>query len=216
MRYLVFILSLVVFSSCYHTAKKSSAGVEKPSVYEEDRHVVETQRFTVVENAVVVSLPVYRAFYLETDRDGIFSRLIGVVVVEAEPEKKDAYVFSFPKVPTVKPSCKKRKAVLDQNRVFLYFDFNSKKLKKKEKLKLNVFLNRVKKKGIKKLRVIGYTDKVGSKEYNDRLAKERAKAVASYIRNKLPGLDLFVDGYGKCCYISEDDAKNRRVEVDSD
>jgi outer membrane protein OmpA-like peptidoglycan-associated protein len=87
----------------------------------------------------------------------------------------------------------------------VFFDFNSYVLKPAEKLKLDG----LDKKSI--IDVIGYTDSVGTKQYNDRLALKRASAVASYL-----GISAPFSGRGKCCYAdTARDAHNRRVEIDS-
>ena len=61
--------------------------------------------------------------------------------------------------------------------------------------------------------VQGYTDAVGSKPYNDRLAMARARAAARFLRAH--GVDVMrVRGRGKCCYVAAPkDARNRRAEI---
>ncbi|RMF24966.1 MAG: hypothetical protein D6760_02235 [Deltaproteobacteria bacterium] len=61
--------------------------------------------------------------------------------------------------------------------------------------------------------VSGYTDAIGSKAYNDRLARARAMAVAAHLRAIGVRVDR-VEGRGKCCYVaSPRDARNRRAEI---
>jgi outer membrane protein OmpA-like peptidoglycan-associated protein len=63
-----------------------------------------------------------------------------------------------------------------------------------------------------KLSVKGYTCEIGSKQYNDKLAVRRAKAVARVLEEE--GIHLSeVSGEGKCCYVSKELSKNRRSEV---
>lgn len=63
--------------------------------------------------------------------------------------------------------------------------------------------------------VMGYTCDLGRKDHNDILARQRAEAVAVYLRKA--GIHLSeVTGTGKCCYATDDPDKrcmNRRVEV---
>ncbi|OPY03274.1 MAG: outer membrane protein A [Syntrophorhabdus sp. PtaB.Bin184] len=63
--------------------------------------------------------------------------------------------------------------------------------------------------------VTGYTCDLGRKDHNDILARQRAEAVAGYLRKA--GMHLSeVTGTGKCCYATNDPDKrymNRRVEV---
>jgi outer membrane protein OmpA-like peptidoglycan-associated protein len=62
--------------------------------------------------------------------------------------------------------------------------------------------------------VQGYTCDLGTKDKNDFLAMERAKAVAGYLEQngvKIGG----IKGEGKHGYISKIKALNRRVEVET-
>lgn len=86
----------------------------------------------------------------------------------------------------------------------VYFDLDSSELKYSEKEKLDR-LSRD-----NNYKVTGYTCDIGSKEYNDRLALRRARAVQNYLGDIVKE----IDGKGKCCYIdSKDKAKNRRAEI---
>lgn len=63
-----------------------------------------------------------------------------------------------------------------------------------------------------RIEVHGYTCDLGSKNHNDKLAKDRSKSVAAVLKQH--GLDpALVDGVGKCCFISESLPENRRVEI---
>jgi len=62
------------------------------------------------------------------------------------------------------------------------------------------------------VQVKGYTCDIGGKKFNDRLAMDRARAVAGIIEKN--GITpVAVSGECKCCYVSEDKALNRRVEI---
>jgi outer membrane protein OmpA-like peptidoglycan-associated protein len=69
------------------------------------------------------------------------------------------------------------------------------------------------------LSVFGYTDDVGTAEYNQQLSLRRAKAVQEYLAHS--GIDpaiINVKGYGKTSPLvpgtsADDRAKNRRVEI---
>jgi outer membrane protein OmpA-like peptidoglycan-associated protein len=75
--------------------------------------------------------------------------------------------------------------------------------------------------GIRRIDVRGRTDNVGPAAANDLLARQRAAAVAQYLRARHPhlaGAEVKVDGRGVCCYATENDtpegrARNRRVEI---
>jgi len=61
------------------------------------------------------------------------------------------------------------------------------------------------------LKITGYTDCVGSKEYNDMLALKRAMTVAGYFKTK--GFDTTVVGKGDCCFERTEEL-SRRAEVE--
>ena len=75
--------------------------------------------------------------------------------------------------------------------------------------------------GIGRIDIRGRTDNVGPAAANDLLARQRAAAVAQYLRARHPhlaGAEVKVDGRGVCCYATENDtpegrARNRRVEI---
>ncbi len=57
--------------------------------------------------------------------------------------------------------------------------------------------------------ITGYTDRYGTKSYNNKLAIERALSAEKYLGLK----NIKLSGYGKCCYVSKRNFKNRRVVV---
>jgi len=66
--------------------------------------------------------------------------------------------------------------------------------------------------------VIGRTDDLGTQEFNDRLAKRRAEAVAETLKRHGVQGDIEIRSQGKCCYTTtnrseESRAKNRRVDL---
>ena len=73
---------------------------------------------------------------------------------------------------------------------------------------------------IKRIRISGHTDNVGSDEYNQELSENRARAVYNYFRTKgIPEYRMEVVGYGEARPIAsnateEGQSKNRRVEFE--
>lgn len=61
------------------------------------------------------------------------------------------------------------------------------------------------------LKITGYTDCVGSKQYNDMLALKRAMTVAGYLQRH--GFDTAVEGKGDCCFKKTEEL-SRRAEVE--
>lgn len=99
--------------------------------------------------------------------------------------------------------------------VIVYFDFDSDVLSLAEAEKVKTFLSNG---GFDKdvvVTIAGFTDKVGAQSYNDELARRRAEAVRWFINQhfEIPLSNIRFDGAGKCCYVSSEDAKNRRAEI---
>lgn len=70
---------------------------------------------------------------------------------------------------------------------------------------------------VRTLKVVGHTDSVGGKPYNDTLARKRAESVAEALRQLGVG-SVEVHAEGKCCYVADNTqaqgrAKNRRAEI---
>ncbi len=92
----------------------------------------------------------------------------------------------------------------------VYFDFGSSRIKDEDRLRIEDFAKNLT--GKTGVLVKGYTCDIGAKKFNDRLAMDRARAVASILK-KNGTTPVTVSGEGKCCYVSEDRALNRRVEI---
>ena len=70
-----------------------------------------------------------------------------------------------------------------------------------------------------KLQVEGYTDNIGSEEYNQKLSQERADGVREYLVSQgVPDANITAEGYGKSNPIADNStssgrAQNRRVQL---
>jgi len=96
----------------------------------------------------------------------------------------------------------------------IFFDFDSAILKKESTSELNRLVEFVKQNSIKKLKIIGHTDSVGTEEYNKKLSLNRAKSVKEYLGKLLSKIEISTLGKGATEPIDkEDDSKNRRVEI---
>jgi outer membrane protein OmpA-like peptidoglycan-associated protein len=93
----------------------------------------------------------------------------------------------------------------------VYFDLDSSVIKAGEAEKLLRFIKHVPK--TSEIRITGYTCPLGTDAYNQKLAMERAQAVARVFKNH--GLQVrSITGRSGCCFISPTDpSKNRRAEV---
>lgn len=106
----------------------------------------------------------------------------------------------------------------EAKRLDVHFSFGRHALAKGEKQSLDAFAKEVRDlKGI--VKVDGFTDAVGTKNFNDRLAAKRAGAVQKHLISAgIPAERIQVGSTGKCCYVGPNDTKagraaNRRAEV---
>lgn len=68
------------------------------------------------------------------------------------------------------------------------------------------------------LRIVGFTDDIGTQAVNDRLARDRAEYVALWLKRRGLQNPMKIEANGKCCYVAtnsteEGRALNRRVEI---
>src|SRR5271166_6710773 len=100
------------------------------------------------------------------------------------------------------------------------FGFNKAELTPKDKQTLDDFAQQLSAQKHYIIQVEGYTDSVGSAEYNYQLSQHRADAVIRYLAQKynVPAYKIFVIGLGKDNPVAQNAsasgrAKNRRVDV---
>jgi OmpA-OmpF porin, OOP family len=102
------------------------------------------------------------------------------------------------------------------------FDFDKSTLKPSGKEALKGYLKeaRAHLKSARTVKITGYTDNVGSKNYNVKLSQRRAKAVSDYlVKLGADAKKMKVSGKGEAGPIAdnrtkEGRAKNRRVEIE--
>ncbi len=100
----------------------------------------------------------------------------------------------------------------------IHFDFDKTEIKKDYLPYLNVIIRYLKRNPNIKVKIVGYTDSIGSKAYNDRLALRRAKAVKDFlVKSGIPSNRIEVEGIGKAKYLFDNKTEinrftNRRAE----
>jgi len=98
------------------------------------------------------------------------------------------------------------------------FEYKSVKLSKRDKFKLKPIIAYMKNHPNTKVKIIGYTDSIGSQHYNKLLSLKRALSVKDeLVKNNISSSRLIVEGNGEDSPIASNDtpegrAKNRRVE----
>jgi outer membrane protein OmpA-like peptidoglycan-associated protein len=106
------------------------------------------------------------------------------------------------------------------NETTVLFGFNKAELTANDKQTLDDFAQQFSGQKHYIIQVEGYTDSVGSAEYNYQLSQHRADAVIRYLAQKynVPAYKIFVIGLGKDNPVAQNTsasgrAKNRRVDV---
>ncbi len=101
----------------------------------------------------------------------------------------------------------------------VHFDFNKYNIRPEDAAVLDEAASILKDNPDVKVDVNGYTDSIGSEEYNLRLSEKRADSVVDYLEKQGVSADrLTPHGYGKTNFVasnktSEGRAQNRRVEL---
>lgn len=90
------------------------------------------------------------------------------------------------------------------------FDFDSYTLKEEQKQKLDKFFEN---NNCKEIVIVGYTDNVGTDDYNLKLSEKRAKEVEKYLKMKKDNLEILTLGMGKGESLLKESKNDRRVEI---
>ena len=100
----------------------------------------------------------------------------------------------------------------------IHFDFDRYNIKKDYLPYLNVITRYLKAHDELKIKIVGYTDSIGTKEYNDRLARKRAETIKKYlIDHGISPERIEIIGKGKEDYLFDNSTSlnrftNRRAE----
>ncbi len=116
------------------------------------------------------------------------------------------------------PDIKLSKAQGGRTRLLVFFDFGKSDLSGSSYPELDRAVRLMKAVPTMKVEIAGYTDSIGSVEYNRDLSERRANAVRTYLTKKgIPGTRVVAKGYGEQSPIADNSteagrAENRRVE----
>ena len=100
----------------------------------------------------------------------------------------------------------------------IHFDFDKYNIKREYKPILNEIVRTLKENPYVEVIVEGYTDNIGPKGYNDKLALKRARSVKNYlVKRGIPAEKIKITGIGKDKYVATNRTSigrltNRRVE----
>jgi outer membrane protein OmpA-like peptidoglycan-associated protein len=137
----------------------------------------------------------------DTENKTIDSEALKIKASQPIPINQAANSSPFEEKASSHLSCKKN---------IVYFPLNKSQISNSEIDQIKQFINCIKGKEVK---VTGYTCKIGSKSYNDKLATERALNVAEHLRQEGVVVKEII-GKGQQEYISGVDHVNRRVEIE--
>ena len=99
--------------------------------------------------------------------------------------------------------CMEKKLVIKvENVVTVYFDFDQSKLKDRGIVQLDSIYNILMEDTTATIQVSGYTDGLGSVEYNKKLSDKRAKSCADYLIEKgINAARISFESFGACCPV---------------
>jgi outer membrane protein OmpA-like peptidoglycan-associated protein len=145
-------------------------------------------------------------YSVTADADGY---LFGTAYFEVD---KDGRILSS------HPDIKLSETTNGRTRLLVFFDFNSSELKSSSYPELNRAVKLMKAVPTMQVEIAGYTDSVGSVEFNKSLSERRANAVKDYlVKNGIAKKRVAAKGYGEESPIADNGtdegrAENRRVE----
>jgi outer membrane protein OmpA-like peptidoglycan-associated protein len=146
-------------------------------------------------------------YSVTADADGY---LFGTAYFEVD---KDGRILSS------HPDIKLSETTNGRTRLLVFFDFNSSELKSSSYPELNRAVKLMKAVPTMQVEIAGYTDSVGSVEFNKSLSERRANAVKDYlVKNGIAKKRVAAKGYGEESPIADNGtdegrAENRRVEL---
>ena len=168
--------------------------------------------------------------YGDKDKDGL--PCFVEVDIGTNPDVPDTKAFSKRKVESIRRRLlsRARKTAGDKKALYygdfkplkltarIHFDLNKATIKRDYLPYLNVIVRYLKAHPELKIKIIGYTDNIGSKSYNDKLAYRRALAIKNYLINHgISSRRISIVGKGKTDYLVENNSSidrftNRRAE----
>jgi OOP family OmpA-OmpF porin len=90
------------------------------------------------------------------------------------------------------------------------FEFNSATLKEAGKQNLDELAGRLKDSNVEQVVAVGYADRIGSEQYNQKLSEERAQAVTAYLQGNIDTQNLQAEGRGKSEPVTGDECKGMK------
>ena len=76
-------------------------------------------------------------------------------------------------------------AIMKMKERIVLFDFDKANLKSSETAKLDVLVKALIEHKVKAVKIVGYTDRIGTSQYNQNLSRKRAEAVKHYLKGRV-------------------------------
>jgi outer membrane protein OmpA-like peptidoglycan-associated protein/tetratricopeptide (TPR) repeat protein len=107
------------------------------------------------------------------------------------------------------------KGMAEQVTHSVFFDFNKSDMNLENVQELEFFLEKViPMQAVLEVEIVGYSDQIGSNQYNMMLSEKRAKSVAIFLKNKGIRVDrVYIEGGGEISDNSIPDHLKRKVEI---
>ncbi len=187
-------------------------------IYKKVAKVSKFERFKLLKEAELKLQLAESKIYSDEDKDGVPCYI--EVARGTDPTVPDIQVKKEKKV------VKEKKKTFVKTKTFrplklharIHFDFDKTDIKKDYLPYLNVIIRYLKRHPDIKVKIVGYTDSIGSKAYNDKLALARAKSVRDFlVKSGIPASRIEIAGIGKDKYLFNNKTEinrftNRRVE----
>jgi len=102
------------------------------------------------------------------------------------------------------------KVIIPEEVITLYFDFDKSVLKAREKQILDSVAVVLNADPNATVQISGYTDGLGTDDYNKKLGEKRASAAAKYLKTKgIDGSRVSFESFGECCPVEEEKVNGR-------
>lgn len=200
---------------------KENGKIKKVNINDTDRLIYENKAkvyiakaekkvFSDVDND---GIPCYKEIENGTNPFVSDKKYIKISKTDKKPQPKKIKQQIKPKKAEKKPKFEPLKT-----HAMIHFELNSAKIKKEYLPYLNVISRYLKTHKNLKVKIVGYTDNIGTKSYNNKLALKRAKAVKNYlIKMGVKSDRIEIIGKGKEDYLFDNKSKlnrftNRRAE----
>jgi outer membrane protein OmpA-like peptidoglycan-associated protein len=191
---------------------KEDGKVKKVNVSNIDKLIYE-------DKAQIAIAKAEKKIYSDVDNDGVPCHK--EIEIGTNPYVSDKKIAQAPEIKQKEPAVKKEEKLEFKPlklHARIHFDFNKATIKKDYLPYLNVISRYLKTHKDLKVKIVGFTDSIGSKSYNDKLALKRAEAVKKYlIKVGIEPDRIEIVGKGKEDYLFDNNTPlnrftNRRAE----